>query len=188
MSPLCDFCGEQNAMVYCRSDTASLCLSCDRNVHSANALSRRHTRTLLCDQCKTQPAVVRCTDENSSLCQNCDWAGHGQADGCSEHKRQPISCYSGCPSSAELSRLWSFVMEMLPVTEPNCARGFSLMSISEEGSKSCAEMNLESSSGVEEGEPVSMEKISNPWIGCCSRTGDGALPPFEEDNHDASKV
>jgi hypothetical protein len=81
----------------------------------------------------TQPTVVHCTDENSSLCQNCDWAGHGQAYGCAEHKRQPISCYSGCPSSAELSRLWSFVMEIPPVTEPNCARGFSLMSISEEG-------------------------------------------------------
>jgi B-box zinc finger len=188
MSPLCDFCGEQNVMVYCRSDAASLCLSCDRNVHSANALSQRHTRTLLCDQCKTQPAVVHCTDENSSLCQNCDWAGHGQADGCAEHKRQPISCYSGCPSSAELSRLWSFVMEIPPVTEPNCARGFSLMSISEEGSKSCTGTNLESGSGMEEGKLVSMEKVSNPWIGSCSRTGDDTLPPFEEDNQDASKV
>ncbi|RWW30903.1 hypothetical protein GW17_00004498 [Ensete ventricosum] len=30
MGPLCDFCGEQRPMVYCRSDAASLCLSCDR--------------------------------------------------------------------------------------------------------------------------------------------------------------
>jgi hypothetical protein len=62
------------------------------------------------------------------------------------------------------------------------------MSISEEGSKSCTGTNLESGSGMEEGKLVSMEKVSNPWIGSCSRTGDDTLPPFEEDNQDASKV
>ncbi|KAF3331382.1 CCT motif family protein [Carex littledalei] len=184
MSPLCDFCGEQNSMVYCRSDAASLCLSCDRNVHSANALSKRHMRTLLCDQCKTQPAVVRCIDENSSLCQNCDWAGHDQVDGRAGHKRQPISCYSGCPSSAELSRLWSFVT---PDNEPNCAQGFSMMSISNNGSESCGGTNFESDSGAEEGKLVSIKKVSNPWIGSCSRTGDNTLHPYEDDNQDASK-
>ncbi|KAJ3699197.1 hypothetical protein LUZ61_002902 [Rhynchospora tenuis] len=180
MSPLCDFCGEQNSMVYCRSDAASLCLSCDRNVHSANALSRRHTRTLLCEQCKAQPAVVHCTDENTSLCQNCDWTGHGQGDAHARHKRQPISCYSGCPSAAELSRIWSFVMDKLPADEPNCARGISLMSISENGT------NLDSDE-AEEVELVGLEKANNPWIGSCSRTGDDTLLPVEVENQDASK-
>lgn len=73
MGFMCDFCGAQKSMVYCRSDAACLCLSCDRNVHSANALSKRHTRTLLCEKCHTQPAVARCIDERISLCQNCDW-------------------------------------------------------------------------------------------------------------------
>ncbi|MFS7897196.1 putative transcription factor interactor and regulator Znf-B family [Helianthus anomalus] len=36
-------------MVYCKSDEAYLCLSCDQNIHSANALSKCHSRTLVCD-------------------------------------------------------------------------------------------------------------------------------------------
>jgi hypothetical protein len=119
-------------MVYCRSDAASLCLSCDRNVHSANALSRRHTRTLLCDRCTSQPAMVRCLVENVSLCQNCDWNGHSVGSAAAGHKRQTINGYSGCPSSAELSRIWSFVSDIPNVApEPNCEHGISMMSISD---------------------------------------------------------
>ncbi|KAL1211995.1 Zinc finger protein CONSTANS-LIKE 9 [Cardamine amara subsp. amara] len=76
MGYMCDFCGEQRSMVYCRSDAACLCLSCDRSVHSANALSKRHSRTLVCERCNAQPATVRCVEERVSLCQNCDWSGH----------------------------------------------------------------------------------------------------------------
>ncbi|XP_025811895.1 zinc finger protein CONSTANS-LIKE 9-like isoform X2 [Panicum hallii] len=134
MGALCDFCGEQRSMVYCRSDAASLCLSCDRNVHSANALSRRHTRTLLCDRCASQPATIRCLVENASLCQNCDWNGHTAGSSAAGHKRQAINCYSGCPSSAELSRIWSFVSDIPNVApEPNCEQGISMMSISDSG-------------------------------------------------------
>ncbi|KAG2605900.1 zinc finger protein CONSTANS-LIKE 9-like isoform X3 [Panicum virgatum] len=134
MGALCDFCGEQRSMVYCRSDAASLCLSCDRNVHSANALSRRHTRTLLCDRCASQPATIRCLVENTSLCQNCDWNGHTTGSSAAGHRRQTINCYSGCPSSAELSRIWSFVSDIPNVApEPNCEQGISMMSISESG-------------------------------------------------------
>lgn len=53
MGYLCDCRGEQRLFVYCRSDAACLCLSCDRNVHSANALSRRHSRTLVCERCNS---------------------------------------------------------------------------------------------------------------------------------------
>jgi len=121
-------------MVYCRSDAASLCLSCDRNVHSANALSRRHTRTLLCDRCASQPATIRCLVENASLCQNCDWNGHTTGSSAAGHRRQTINCYSGCPSSAEFSSIWSFVSDIPNVApEPNCEQGISMMSISESG-------------------------------------------------------
>nr|WCD39349.1 CO [Stipa breviflora] len=134
MGALCDFCGEQRSIIYCRSDAASLCLSCDHNVHSANALSRRHTRTLLCDCCASQPAAVRCLEENTSLCQNCDWDRHGAVSLAAGHKRQTINCYSGCPSSGELSRIWSFGMDIPTVAdEPNCEEGISMMSINDVG-------------------------------------------------------
>lgn len=125
MGYICDFCGEQRSIVYCRSDAAFLCLSCDRNVHSANALSKRHSRTLVCERCNSQPAFVRCVEEKVSLCQNCDCYS------ASTHKRQTINCYSGCPSSAELANIWSFLLDMdIPsVGDSICDNGFGSMSI-----------------------------------------------------------
>ncbi|KAE8675189.1 Zinc finger protein CONSTANS-LIKE 9 [Hibiscus syriacus] len=125
MGYICDFCGDQPSMVYCRSDAACLCLSCDRNVHSANALSKRHSRTLLCERCNSQPAFVRCSEEKVSLCQNCDWMGHDASTSNSMHNRQTINCYSGCPSSGELSSIWSFF------SQSACEEELGLMSISE---------------------------------------------------------
>lgn len=128
MGYICDFCGEQRSVVHCRSDAASLCLSCDRNVHSANALSRRHSRTLLCERCNSQPAFVRCIEEKVSLCPNCDWIAHNG----SAHKRQAVNCYSGCPSSAELSTIWPFFAEVPTVGDAACERVIGLMTINED--------------------------------------------------------
>lgn len=153
MGYLCDFCGEQRSMVYCRSDAASLCLSCDRNVHSANALSKRHSRTLLCERCNSQPAVVRCAEEKLSLCQNCDWTGHGASTSASSHKRQTINCYSGCPSAAELSSIWSFVLDSPSAGESTCEQEMGLMSLTENGEKNAwgpSENNMDK---------------SNAWVG-----------------------
>lgn len=134
MGYMCDFCGDQKSVIYCRSDSASLCLSCDRNVHSANALSRRHSRTLLCERCNTTPALVRCIEEKVSLCPHCDWIGHSSnpPGTSSTHKRQAVNCYSGCPSSAELSTIWPFFSEVSSagVSAPN-ERVMSLMTINE---------------------------------------------------------
>lgn len=106
MDNICDFCQEVCPTVYCRSDLARLCLSCDRHVHNANALSHRHLRTLLCDGCNLQPSAVRCDAENISLCQDCDWNIHGSSQTGSQHKRRAINGYTGCPSAAELSAMW----------------------------------------------------------------------------------
>ncbi|BAT74753.1 Zinc finger protein [Vigna angularis] len=135
MGYLCDFCGDQRSLVYCRSDAACLCLSCDRNVHSANALSRRHSRSLLCERCNSQPAFVRCVEDKISLCQNCDWLAHGSSPTSSTHKRQTINCYSGCPSAAEFSSIWSFFLD-IPSMGEACEQELGLMSINENGNKS----------------------------------------------------
>jgi hypothetical protein len=41
---LCDVCAFGDAVVYCSADQANLCAGCDRDVHSANAMSARHVR------------------------------------------------------------------------------------------------------------------------------------------------
>ncbi|KAI3828126.1 hypothetical protein L1987_02223 [Smallanthus sonchifolius] len=119
-------------MVYCRSDEAYLCLSCDRNVHSANALSKRHSRTLVCNRCNAQPASVRCVQEKLSLCQNCDWEGHNGSNSASgSHIRQTVNCYSSCPSAAELSSIWSFMCDPPSVIDSTCEQEMGLMSIAD---------------------------------------------------------
>lgn len=130
MGSLCDFCGDQRSLVYCRSDAASLCLSCDRNVHSANALSKRHSRTLVCEKCNSQPAYVRCVEEKASFCQNCDWSAHGTDPSSSTHKRHSINCYSGCPSASELSSIWPFFSD-IPSAGEACEQELGLMSIND---------------------------------------------------------
>ncbi|KAH9313172.1 hypothetical protein KI387_028207, partial [Taxus chinensis] len=120
MDRFCEFCGELRPTVYCKSDTARLCLSCDRHVHSANALSSRHLRSLLCDRCNSQQATVRCSAESLSLCENCDWNAHGSSAEASQHKRHAISGYTGCPSAAELSRMWG--LDDFPHVSDSCGR------------------------------------------------------------------
>ncbi|KAJ9176944.1 hypothetical protein P3X46_012203 [Hevea brasiliensis] len=113
MEPLCEFCEVMRAIVYCKSDSARLCLQCDGFVHSANSLSLRHSRSLLCDKCNSQPSILRCLDDKLSICQACDW---NNANGCSSlgHRLQALSCYTGRPSLAEFSRIWSSVLEASP--------------------------------------------------------------------------
>lgn len=50
MKKNCELC-KSAARVYCESDQASLCWSCDAKVHSANFLVARHVRSLLCNSC-----------------------------------------------------------------------------------------------------------------------------------------
>ncbi|CAH9072868.1 unnamed protein product [Cuscuta epithymum] len=155
MGYMCEFCGEERSIVYCQSDTACLCLSCDQNVHSANALSRRHLRTLVCERCNGQPAFVRCMEEGVCLCESCDWAGHS---GGSTHKRQAVSCYSGCPSASELLAMWSFCSEFTSVSDDfACEQGMGSMCITD--SQGAPERNNNFNEDVGEGEDIKYENI-----------------------------
>ncbi|XP_038986115.1 putative zinc finger protein CONSTANS-LIKE 11 isoform X1 [Phoenix dactylifera] len=144
MEPLCEFCGAQRALVYCKSDAARLCLPCDGFVHSANALSRRHLRALICDRCVSQPAVVRCLDDRLSLCQDCDWGGPDCPGPGHRHWRHPVNCYSGCPSLPELSRMWSSVLDLPPPKAQ--AGGPGMVAIDENSASTCWEPGEDASS------------------------------------------
>ncbi|KAK6937434.1 B-box-type zinc finger [Dillenia turbinata] len=104
---LCDFCGERTALLYCRADSAKLCIICDRDVHSTNPLFKKHTRTLLCDACDSFPVSVICVTESSVFCQNCDWERHNRTLSC-VHDRRPHEGFTGCPSGTELGLVLGF--------------------------------------------------------------------------------
>ncbi|EEF50090.1 hypothetical protein RCOM_1437660 [Ricinus communis] len=107
----CDFCSEQIAVLYCRADSAKLCLFCDQHVHSANLLSRKHVRSQICDNCSKGPVTVRCGTDNLVLCQECDWDAHGSCSVSASHDRTPVEGLSGCPSALELASIWGFDLE-----------------------------------------------------------------------------
>lgn len=117
MDPLCDLCGEVRAVVYCKSDSARLCLQCDDYVHSPNLISRRHSRSFICDKCNSQPSIVRCMDEAISLCERCDWDGNGCIG--TGHRLKKLNPYTGCPSPDEFTKMLSQVLEMPIGTDTN---------------------------------------------------------------------
>ncbi|XP_073145484.1 putative zinc finger protein At1g68190 [Henckelia pumila] len=110
MEKVCEFCKSLRPIVYCKADSAHLCLSCDAKVHSANALSYRHPRTLVCESCRNRAARVRCFDHQMFMCQSCD-AGHHRVS--SQHKKRVIKSYVGCPSAKDLAVLWGFDLNQL---------------------------------------------------------------------------
>nr|GMD18547.1 zinc finger protein CONSTANS-LIKE 13 [Ipomoea batatas] len=103
----CDFCGSATAVLYCRADSASLCLGCDREVHATNPLFTKHTRSLLCDACDASPATIFCCNHAAVFCQNCDWESHTPCLS-PPHVRRPLEGFSGCPSVAELLAVFGF--------------------------------------------------------------------------------
>ncbi|XP_039059432.1 zinc finger protein CONSTANS-LIKE 14-like isoform X2 [Hibiscus syriacus] len=107
----CDFCNEQTAILYCRADSAKLCLFCDQHVHSANLLSRKHVRSQICDNCGNEPVSVRCETDNLVLCKECDWDSHGSCSVSAAHDRTLVEGFSGCPSALELASAWGFDLE-----------------------------------------------------------------------------
>ena len=104
----CDFCSDQVAVLYCRADSAKLCLLCDQHVHSANLLSRKQLRSQICDNCGAEPVSVRCSTDNLFLCHDCDWDAHANCSVSASHHRSHLGGFSGCPSALDLAALWGF--------------------------------------------------------------------------------
>ncbi|XP_038892501.1 putative zinc finger protein At1g68190 [Benincasa hispida] len=105
MERTCEFCAALRPIIYCTPDAAHLCLSCDAKVHSANALSSRHLRTLLCESCRSFPTYLQCLDHQMFLCRGCDRTLHVSS---SQHQKRTIRGYMGCPSANDFAALWGF--------------------------------------------------------------------------------
>ncbi|KAL0538716.1 hypothetical protein IC582_022872 [Cucumis melo] len=105
MERTCEFCAALRPIIYCTPDAAHLCLSCDAKVHSANALSSRHLRTLLCEVCRSFPTYLQCLDHQMFLCRGCDRTLHVSS---SQHQKRTIRGYVGCPSAKDFAALWGF--------------------------------------------------------------------------------
>ncbi|KAJ9550408.1 hypothetical protein OSB04_014453 [Centaurea solstitialis] len=83
MKKRCELC-KSIAMIYCDSDSASLCWSCDAKVHSANFLVARHSRILLCQTCQSPTPWTACGTRigptTASICGRCVVEGASDDD------------------------------------------------------------------------------------------------------------
>jgi len=116
----CDFCAGLPAVVYCRADSARLCLPCDRHVHGANGVCSRHARAPLCADCRAAGAVLRRASSAAFLCSNCDFGRHRDGAGGGEpalHDRCAVQPYSGCPPATELAALLGVPLFDKPAAE-----------------------------------------------------------------------
>lgn len=94
-------------MLFCRADSARLCVACDRHVHAANALSQKHVRSPICDNCAAMPAAARCAVDALALCADCECDAYGSGEGSDHrHPRVSIEGFSGCPTALELAAYW----------------------------------------------------------------------------------
>ncbi|KAB2042221.1 hypothetical protein ES319_D02G200800v1 [Gossypium barbadense] len=141
-----DFCNHRIALLYCRADSAKLCLLCDHHVHSANLLSRKHLRSQICHNCSAQPVSVWRATHNLMLCQDCDWDTHGTCSVSTAHDGTPVEGFSGCPSALDLASAFGFHLHdtkpsdqswnschqhlMMPIAEP-CFYGMSVQDLME---------------------------------------------------------
>lgn len=101
----CDYCSGARAVVYCRADSARLCLPCDRHVHAANAVCSRHARAPLCAACSAAGAVFRSGATALFLCSNCDFGRNREGEQPPLHDRCTVQAYTGRPSAHDLAAL-----------------------------------------------------------------------------------
>ena len=86
----CDSCKLATATLFCRADSAFLCVGCDAKIHAANKLASRHARVRLCEVCEQAPASVTCKADAAALCATCDHDIHSANPLARRHERFPI--------------------------------------------------------------------------------------------------
>ncbi|KAK3210548.1 hypothetical protein Dsin_015254 [Dipteronia sinensis] len=90
-SKLCDSCKSATATLFCRADSAFLCINCDTKIHAANKLASRHARVWVCEVCEQAPAHVTCKADAAALCVTCDRDIHSANPLARRHERVPVT-------------------------------------------------------------------------------------------------
>ncbi|KAL4397679.1 hypothetical protein S245_002239 [Arachis hypogaea] len=86
----CDSCKIASAALFCRPDSAFLCIACDSKIHCANKLASRHDRVWMCEVCEQAPAAVTCKADAAALCVTCDSDIHSANPLARRHERIPV--------------------------------------------------------------------------------------------------
>ncbi|CAI9787443.1 unnamed protein product [Fraxinus pennsylvanica] len=82
----CDYCKSTAALLFCRVDSAYMCMACDAKVHK----NISHERVWMCEVCEQAPATVTCKADAAALCVTCDRDIHSANPLSSRHERVPV--------------------------------------------------------------------------------------------------
>ncbi|KAL8521729.1 hypothetical protein ACS0TY_012030 [Phlomoides rotata] len=97
----CDSCKSTPATVFCRADSAFICVSCDTKIHAANKLASRHARVWVCEVCEQAPAAFTCKADAAALCATCDRDIHSANPLARRHERIPVVPFYDSASAAK---------------------------------------------------------------------------------------
>ncbi|PIN01303.1 GATA-4/5/6 transcription factor [Handroanthus impetiginosus] len=88
----CDYCNSASALLFCRADSAFLCMACDATVHNVDdkMVAMKHGRVWMCDVCEQAPSAVTCKADAAALCHNCDRDIHSANPLARRHERAPV--------------------------------------------------------------------------------------------------
>ncbi|XP_044471105.1 zinc finger protein CONSTANS-LIKE 5-like isoform X2 [Mangifera indica] len=101
----CDTCEAASAAVFCRVDSAFLCLSCDVRIHCVN----KHARVWMCQVCEQAPATVTCKADAAALCVTCDNDIHSANPLARRHQRNPVEPFFDSADSIVKSSSLNFL-------------------------------------------------------------------------------
>ncbi|KAE8657957.1 Zinc finger protein CONSTANS-LIKE 5 [Hibiscus syriacus] len=109
---ICDICRSTSAAIFCRVDSAFMCLNCDSRIHSGtnNLGSVRHERVWMCEVCEQAPAAVTCKADAAALCVTCDADIHSANPLARRHERVPVEPFFDSADSIVKSSPFSFLV------------------------------------------------------------------------------
>lgn len=91
----CDACHAAACNLYCQTDSAYLCFSCDEYIHAANPQALQHRRVLVCSECENSSAAFTCKADAASLCISCDVEIHSANAIACCYNHVPVSPLTG---------------------------------------------------------------------------------------------
>ncbi|KAK4491042.1 hypothetical protein RD792_001763 [Penstemon davidsonii] len=100
---VCDSCKTAPSTVFCRADSAFLCVGCDSKIHAANKLASRHARVWVCEVCEQAPAAVTCKADAAALCVTCDRDIHSANPLARRHERLAVVPFYDASAAAKSS-------------------------------------------------------------------------------------
>lgn len=103
----CDTCKAAAAAVFCRVDSAFLCLNCDLRIHNC---MNKHARVWMCEVCEQAPAAVTCKADAAALCVTCDNDIHSANPLARRHERLPIEPFFDSADSIVKSSAFNFLV------------------------------------------------------------------------------